>query len=115
MNSLVADHCASAFFCSLIARTCSVKRPLAGGEHLAYMQKIRSICQWVWSERLKPWLEERRVGRRTAALLVAAFVTCAFILPGKPRISVPGDGFVFELPPFRRCNVTFLDPVIIDS
>ena len=55
------------------------------------------------------------MGRRTAALLVAAFVTCAFILPGKPRISVPGDGFVFELPPFRQCNVTFLDPVLIDS
>jgi hypothetical protein len=73
------------------------------------------IREWVWSERLKPWLEKRRVGPRMAPLLVAVCVTCVFILTGKPHISVPGDRFVFELPPFRRCSVTFVDPVYIES
>jgi hypothetical protein len=76
---------------------------------------LNIIREWVWSERLKPWLEKRRVPRGMAPLLVAAFLTCWFILSGKPRISVPGDHFVFELPPFSRCDLTFVNPVRIDS
>jgi hypothetical protein len=76
---------------------------------------LNPIRDWIWTERLKPWLENRQLVRRMTLLLVALVLTCSYILPGKPRISVPGDRIVFELPPFRRCSVTFVQPVVIES